>query len=246
MRKVFLFVFLLMILSSCVLDNSTSDVLHNSTGYVTFSDVARGLTASITYPEIYDKTWTVTAVKLDGGAATGAGVYEDALLTDTFGPFSVGQWEFTLEGYANGAKVLEGSVTAEIKVGSNSVSVQVHTTASEGTLSFEGSNFSMAEKGAVTKVLLIVDNEDAKSWNSIQMKTEDNDLYFLPTFTKTLSKGIHTLHLRYVFQSGDVVNEPDISFRIDGGAVTHITIGMTEGTFLFNITLDKVEALAEI
>ena len=234
---------LLGICCSCVLDNSTSDVLDNSTGYVSFSDVDRGITASISYPEIYDKTWTITAEKIDGGADTGEGTYENVLITDTFGPFSVGQWRFTLEGFSGETKVLEGTVETQIKVGNNTVSAHVHTTASDGKLSFEGSNFSMSEKGAVSKVLLIVDNEDAKSWTSIQMTTEDNDIYFLPTFTKTMSKGIHTLHLRYVFQSGDVFNEPDISFRIDGGAVTHITIGMTEGTFLFNITLDTVDAI---
>ena len=244
MKRLIFGMFLVITLAcSCVLDNSTSDVLHNSTGYVSFSDVDRGVTASISYPEIYDKTWTITAEKIDGGADTGAGVYEQALITDTFGPFSVGQWRFTLEGFSDGVKVFEGSVEAQIKVGNNTVSVQVHTTASDGKLSFDGSNFSMSEKGAVSKVLLIIDNEDAKSWTSIQMTTEDNDIYFLPTFTKTMSKGIHTLHLRYVFQSGDVVNEPDISFRIDNGAVTHITIGMTEGSFLFNITLDTVDAI---
>ena len=245
MRKAFLFVLVLAALCSCVLDNSVSDVLDNSTGYVSFCDESRGITASITYPGIYDKTWTVTATKLDGGSSVGAGTYDDVLLSDTFGPFSVGQWEFVLEGFSNGVKVFEGSVETQIKVGNNTVSVQLHTTASDGTLSFEGSNFMMSEKGAVTKVLLIVDNEDAKSWTYMQMTTEDNDLYFIPTFTKVMSKGIHTLHLRYVFQSGDVVNDPDISFRIDNGAVTHITIGMTEGSFLFNITLDTVDALVE-
>ena len=241
-RTLFVIIVTLLIVCSCTLDNSTY-VLDNSVGYVTFCDSERGITASISYPEIYDKTWTVTATKTDGGASVGAGVYDDALLTDTFGAFSTGQWRFMLEGYDNGVKVLEGSVTTTIKVGSNSVSVQLHTTASDGVLSFEGSNFSMTEKGAATKAILVVDNEDAKSWTYMQMTTEDNDMYFMPTFTKTLGKGIHTLHLRYVFESGDVENEPDISFRIDGGAVTHIIIGLVDGSLLFSVSLDMVEPL---
>ena len=241
-RTLFVIIATLLVVCSCTLDNSTY-VLDNSVGYVTFCDTGRGVTASISYPEIYDKTWTVIATKIDGGASEGAGVYEDALITDTFGAFSVGQWQFVLEGYDNGVKVLEGSVTTTIKVGSNSVPVLLHTTASDGTLSFEGSNFSMSDKGAVTKAILKIDGEDAKSWTYMQMTTTDGDLYMIPDFTKALSKGIHTLRLRYVFQSGDYEDEPVISFRIDGGATTHITTGLTEGNLTFSITLDTVEPI---
>lgn len=239
MRKAFLIFLIIMSLCSCTLDSDTR------TGMVSFSDQPKSLTASVTYPETTDKTWTITARKIDGGADIGSGTIEGALLTDTFGPFSVGIWEFTLDGYdANGRKVFTGTTEATVKVGNNPVSVTLHTTADGGTLSFEGSNFSKSEKGAVTKVILIIDNEDAKSWNSIQMTTEDNDLFFLPTFTKTMTKGIHAMHLRWLFESGDIAEDPDILFRIDNGAVTHITIGLTEGSLMFDVSVDTIQPIA--
>lgn len=240
-KNLFLFVITIILACSCVLDNSTSDVLDNSTCYVSFdAEHSRSLSASMTYPPYLDGTWTMTARKTDGGSSTGAGTYTDVILTDTFGPFSPGSWEFTLS-----SERYTGTVETTLHVGSNQIAIRLHTTASEGTLSFEDSNFTMSEKGAVTKVLLIVDGEDAKSWTYMQMTTEDGDLYMIPKFTKTLSKGIHTFHLRYVFESGDVENEPDVSFRIDGGATTHITVGMTDGSLTFQIAVDTVEPLVE-
>ena len=239
MKKVtFILLAVLLVLVSCSQANT-------GFGTVSFNtETARGIVASITYPEIYDKTWTVTAEKIDGGASDGAGVYDDVLLTDTLDGFAVGQWRFTLEGFSGQQKVFEGSSTTIIKVGNNTVDVVLHTTADGGSLSLENCNFKMSEKGAVTKVLLVVDNEDAKSWTYMQMTTEDNDLYFIPTFTKSLTKGVHSMHLRWVFESGDIVNDEDILFRVDNGAVTHITIGLTDGQTGFNVTLEKVEPLA--
>ena len=78
MRK-FLFLFLLvaLIATSCVMDNSTSDVLHNSTGTVSFStDMARGISASIEYPSLLDKVWVLTATKTDNGNTEGSGTYD--------------------------------------------------------------------------------------------------------------------------------------------------------------------------
>lgn len=234
MRKL-LPLLLLLLLVSC-----SADVLDNSTlCYVSFSaESSRSVTASVTYPSYLEGTWTLVATKTDGGDATGSGTYTDVLLTDTFGPFSAGSWSFTL---SNGT--FEGTAETTLHVGGNSIPLSLHTTASEGTFSFEESNFSMSDKGAVTKVILNIDGEDAKSWTYMQMTTTDGDLYMIPGFTKALSKGIHTLRLRYVFQSGDYEDEPVISFRIDGGATTHITTGLTEGNLTFSITLDTVEPI---
>lgn len=96
MRKFLLFVLLIAVLTACTLDNSTS-VLDNSVGFVSFdSSVSRGILASIEYPSLLDKTWTLAATKLDGGQRTGEGQYEDIVLTDSLGPFSVGSWRFTI------------------------------------------------------------------------------------------------------------------------------------------------------
>ena len=42
-----------------------------------------------------------------------------------------------------------------------------------------------------------------------------------------------------------MTSDEDILFRIDNGAVTHITVGLTDGQTGFNVTLERVEPLAE-
>ena len=90
MKKIIPFIFcLLILLVSCAEHNP-------ALGTITFDpSISRGITASIDYPSLLDRTWTLTAVK-NGGDNTGAGTYEDLLLTDAIGPISVGSWTFTI------------------------------------------------------------------------------------------------------------------------------------------------------
>ena len=235
MKKIiYLMAFILMI-CSC-----SQNTLSNSTGMISFS-VSRGIQASVSYPSLTDKTWTVTARKTDGGQTIGAGTYEDVLLTDQLGPFSTGGWEFTLKGYDSDTLVFEGTTTETIRIGNNPISVQLHTTGSQGTFSLEECNFSRNDRGAVTKVILKLDGNDTKSWTYMQMTTEDNDLYIIPTYTTKLDKGVHTMQLRFIFESGDFSDDVPISFRIDNGATTHITTGLTDGNLTLNVTLEMID-----
>ena len=213
----------------------------DSRAYVSFStNTSRGISADVTYPSMLGQTWTLVASKTDGGDTTGGGTYEDILLTDTFGPFASGSWSFTLS-----SDLFEGTATPTLHAGPNTVHISVHTLGDKGTLSLEDCNFSLSDKGAVSSVILKVDDSDLKTWTLLELSSDDNDLYFIPTFTKKLTKGIHHLVLRYVFQSGDYEDDDDIVFRIDAQATTHMTIGETESSFLLNVTLDEAEAIVE-
>ena len=215
--------------------------VSTETAYVSFSPFSsRGIAASVTYPSLAGQTWTLTASKTDGGDTTGAGVYEEILLTDTFGPFASGSWSFTLS-----SALFEGTVTPTLHAGPNTVSVSVHTLGDKGTLSIEDCNFSLSDKGAVSSVILKVDGSDLKTWTMLELSSDDDDLYFIPTYTKKLAKGIHYLVFRYVFQNGDYEDDEEIAFRIDAQATTHLTVGETDSSFLLNVTLDTQEAIVE-
>ena len=72
-------------------------------GNVSFTrGTSRDLFASIEYPDENSLLWDITATKLSSGSKVGEGFVEDALLTDTFGPFSVGRWSFELNGKKEG------------------------------------------------------------------------------------------------------------------------------------------------
>lgn len=240
MRKI---IFLLL----CVLFLAVScDVMDNHVGTVSFStDNSRGIIASIDYPAVYDKTWRVTATKTDGGANLGAGVYEDFLLTDTLGTFSVGAWTFTLEGFDGETQVFEGSVSCTVRGGNNLIPVSVHTIGNKGTLSIEGCNFLLSEKGSVTRIILKLDEADAQTWYLNNLTSENGDYYELPTYTKKLEKGVHTMFLRYMQEGDTWVDTEPVAFRIDALATTRLSIGVQELEIGIRITIETVDALVE-
>ena len=146
MKKSLFFVLLVLIFCSCTLDNSVSDVLDNSVGTVSFcTDISRGVTASIEYPTLLDKTWTLVTTKMDNGGTVGQDTYENFLLTDTL-TLSVGSWRFVI---TDSEDKITGAVIATIKAGSNTVSLTVHSTKNKGTLSFENCNYLTSKIGQV-------------------------------------------------------------------------------------------------
>lgn len=244
MRKAFLFVLLLAVLVSCTLDNSTS-VLDNRTGTICFNtSIARGITASIDYPSLLDKTWTLTAVKTDGKAATGEGSYENLVLTDSIGPFSVGSWRFTI---TDSEGTITGSVDTTIKAGSNTVSITVRSTASKGTLIIENCNFLESKIGAkVNYVDCYVDDNrvNGTDWAVNPSMTEDGDLYTLPTISLQLTGGVHTIRLYFGADNGGTSTET-VSVRVVNGMTTRFSIGEHEGNLSVSVSFDVVDAIVE-
>ena len=214
-----------MICASC----SQDDVLDNSVGVISFdTSIARGITASIDYPSLLDKTWNLIATKLDGGQKVGEGEYDNILLTDTLGPFTVGSWRFTI---TDSEGLITGSVDTTIKAGSNTISITVRSTANKGTLLIENCNFLESKIGAhVNYVDCYVDDNrvNGTDWAVSPSMTEDGDYYVLPTLSLQLSGGIHTIRLYYGADNGGTSSET-ISIRVVNGMTTHFSLGEQEG-----------------
>ena len=181
----------LVMLASC-----TQNVMTDDLGTITFTtDMSRGISASIEYPALLDKTWTLVAQKKDKGGTTGEGTYENFLLTDDLNPFSVGLWQFTI---TDSTGKISGSVTTNVKAGNNAVPISVHSTANKGILSIENCNFLISKIGNVLYVDLYLDGERINTdWVTAQLTSEDGDYYVLPTITQNLSQGVHTVRLYY-------------------------------------------------
>lgn len=239
-KLLFILAAVLLLLTAC-----HHDVLDNSTGTVTFSaETSRGVTASIDWPSLTDKVWTFTAVKTDGGADTGAGTYDELVLTDSLGPFSIGAWTFTL---TDSTGKWTGTVSTTINVGANVLAFSIRSTTNKGTLSIEDCNFLRSKIGAnVNYVDCYVDDNriNGTDWVVTAAMTEDGDFYTLPTLTQQLTGGIHTIRLYYGADNGGFSSDT-ISFRVVNGMTTHITIGEQEGTATITVTFDVVEALVE-
>ena len=237
MKKLLPFILVLILIVSCSQQNLSD------TGYISFStEVSRGITASIEYPSLLDKTWNLTATKTDGGASTGAGTYEAIVLTDSLGPFSIGTWTFTITSSDN---KITGTVNTTIHPGSNSIAITVRSTAAKGTLSVENCNFLISSEGNVTYVDLYIDNERINTnWVTANLQSEDGNCYTLPTVTETLSEGVHTVRLYYATDSGGHSSDT-ISVRVVKGCTTHFSIGEQEGNMMLSISFNEVDAIVE-
>lgn len=238
MRKiVFLIEIVLILATACVLDNSTD----NRTGMVSFdTGISKGVTASIDYPNLLDKEWTLTATKKDAGATEGQGTHE-IILTDSVGPFSVGAWEFAVTDSDN---LYTGTANANINVGANTVNITVHSTSNKGTLSIEECNFLVSKIGQVNYVDCYIDESrvNGTDWVVSSSMTDDGDLYVLPTITTKLNEGVHTVRLYYGTNNGGVSSDT-VKVRVVNGMVTHFSIGEQEGNLSVAISFDVVEAL---
>ena len=214
-------------------------------GYVSFSTSAsRGISAYIDYNNPDNLTWTVIATKTDSGETTGAGSTENALLTDTFGPYSIGGWNFVLEGYLDSTKVYEGSISTTIKAGSNAIEVVLEPYGDNGTLSFENCNFTVSEVGFTpTRVSVNIDSNQAGSIAIADCTTEDKDLYLLPAVSYNVTAGIHTVYFIYHPKMGTTVMSEIVKVRAVPNSTTHISIGASEGTATFSVTVNEEDAI---
>jgi len=240
MRKAFIFVIILtLFVCSCTQEN----VLHNSIGTVSFSaDVSRGVIASIDYPTVMDKVWVLTATKKDNGDTVGQGTYDEVILTDSIGPFSIGLWEFSITDSNN---LYTGTVTTNIKAGSNSVAISLHSTSNKGTLSIENCNFLESKTGKVNYVDCYVDEQrvNGTDWVISPSMTTDGDYFVLPTLTVQLAGGIHSVRFYYGTDNGGF-NSETVNIRTVNGMITHFTIGEQEGNTTITISFDIQDAIA--
>lgn len=227
---------------------SCSQSADSGLGYISFTQThGRGVSASITYDDPYSLTWDVTATKTDGGDATGQGTTSDALLTDSFGPYSTGAWTFLLEGYRDDAKVYEGTKAATITTGSNTIEVTLSPYGENGVLRISGCTYANSEyTTAVGKIQVMVDGVNRNTLMAETCTTEDGDVYTIPDTDTTIEAGVHTVQLRFSdLYNKELGTSQAVKVRIVPGMVTTLGISDAKGTGTFQVTVNQEEALVE-
>ena len=95
-----------------------------------------------TYPDVNPGlTWKVSATKTSGGSKVGEGLYEDVILTDFEESFSIGVWNFVLDGFDGTTKVYHGEQEAYIIEGENTIEISVSTVSEYGKWTIVNSHF---------------------------------------------------------------------------------------------------------
>lgn len=200
-------------------------------GYVTFG-TARDVFATIEYPAPEGQIWTVTATKTSRGSKTGEGTYDKVLLTDSLGPFSVGQWTFVFD-----SELYHGEVSVQIVEGANAIDVVTSSKGKTGRLTFALCNIP----GNATGVYIYDGEERIFGMGNSYMTLRDDGLYAVPTQSYDLEPGIHDIRVTY---NGTDEGET-FKVRVLAGLTTTVSFGIFEGKLMFNVTVEKVEALVE-
>ena len=216
------------------------------TGYVTFGYAAgRDVFATIGYPDVNSLTWDITATKLSKGSKTGEGVLSDALLTDEFGPFSTGRWEFTLVGKDTGTAVYEGVTTAYIAEGANTVVVTVDPIGETGTLVFSGCNFppDNGNGAEYSGAQILIDGERVFGISRNHCQQNANGMWVMADQTTALTAGLHDIEVMFV--GNEPMTAESFKVRIVGGLTTTVTFGIFEESPVFDIVVDEQEALED-
>lgn len=219
---------------------------QEKTGTVIFTQgVSRDLFASIGYPDANSLLWDITATKLSKGSKAGEGVLSDVLLTDTFGPFSTGHWEFTLVGKDGETAVYEGSTTACITEGSNSIEVTVNPIGETGTLVFSGCNFPFDNGSGAeyTGVQIYVDGAMKFGVGRNYCEQNANGMWVIPEQTMTLSTGLHDVSV--LLGGNEPATVETFKVRIVGGLTTTVTFGTFEGSTGIVVSVNRMEAIEE-
>ena len=235
---------LLVVIIAVLAVNTSCSQQKTGTGYVRFSqDTSRDLTASIGYPDVNSLLWDITAVKLSSGSTVGQGTSEGVLLTDEFGPFSTGRWEFSLEGRDGDEAVYRGSTTAQIGEGSNLLEVSVSPAGESGTLVFSGCNIPHDNGTALYSGLYIFIDGERVYGAGTQYLTEGTGVWLVPEQTFGLSAGLHDVEV--IYNGNEPLAAHTFKVRIEGGLTTTVTFGKFEGTAGLVVTVDESEAIAE-
>ena len=241
MRKAITITIIVMALLLAVSCHSESTL-----GTVTFTHgLSRDLSASIGYPDANSLLWDITATKLSKGSKAGEGTTEGVLLTDTFGPFSTGRWEFSLVGRDGETAVYEGSTTAYIAEGSNLLEVTVNPIGETGTLVFSGCNFppDNGNGAEYSGVQIYVDGQMTFGVGRNHCQQNANGMWVVPEQSTQLEEGLHDVS---VLLGG---NEPatieTFKVRIVGGLTTTVTFGTFKGSTGIVVSVNRMEAIEE-
>lgn len=221
---------------------------HSEQGFgtVTFTQgVSRDLFASIGYPDVNSLLWDITATKLSKGSRGGEGTTEGALLTDTFGPFSVGRWEFSLVGKDGDETVYEGQTTAQIGEGSNLLEVSVNPIGDTGTLVFSGCNFPFDNGNGAeyTGVQIYVDGAMKFGVGRNYCEQNANGMWVVPEQSTQLEEGLHDVSV--LLGGNEPATVETFKVRIEGGLTTTVTFGKFEGSTGIVVSVNRMEAIEE-
>ena len=230
----------LALLVSCAQDT------RDKTGYVTFGyATSRDIFATIGYPDVNSLTWDITATRLSKGSKTGEGVLSDALLTDEFGPFSTGRWEFTLVGKDTGTAVYEGVTTAYIAEGANTVVVTVDPIGETGTLVFSGCNFppDNGNGAEYSGAQILIDGERVFGISRNHCQQNANGMWVMADQTTALTAGLHDIEVLFV--GHEPMTAESFKVRIVGGLTTTVTFGIFEGNAGLVVNVEQMEAIEE-
>lgn len=221
-------------------------------GYITWSrSVSREVTAAIDYPDVNSLTWTITATKQSTGSKVGEGTYTDVLLTEPLGSFSVGVWDFTLDGFDGVTKVYHGETEAYIAEGNNTVEVEVSPVGQNGYVTFKDCHFTdygLSSMGqTIYSVTISVDDSVMQTFNDTAIRQREDGLYeFVTSFTpRLLSAGIHDFKIVFTGAKGQTVTAEQFKARIVGGLTTVVSFGKFEGQVGLHVLIDEQEALVE-
>ena len=219
---------------------------QQKTGTVTFAHgVSRDLCASIGYPDADSLLWDITATKLSKGSKEGEGVFSDALLTDEFGPFSTGRWEFSLIGKDGETAVYEGSTTAYITEGPNTIEVTVDPVGETGTLVFSGCNFPFDNGSGAeySGVQIYVDGQMTFGVGRNYCQQNANGMWVVPQQSTQLEAGLHDVSV--LLGGNEPATVETFKVRIVGGLTTTVTFGTFEGNAGLVVNVDRQEAIEE-
>ena len=219
---------------------------EQKTGTVTFTHgVSRDLCASIGYPDADSLLWDITATKLSKGSKAGEGVFSDVLLTDEFGPFSTGRWEFSLVGKDGETAVYEGSTTAYITEGPNTIEVTVDTVGETGTLVFSGCNFPFDNGSGAeySGVQIYVDGQMTFGVGRNYCQQNANGMWVVPQQSTQLEAGLHDVSV--LLGGNEPATVETFKVRIVGGLTTTVTFGTFEGNAGLVVNVDRMEAIEE-
>lgn len=202
-------------------------------GYVSFDGRAKDIIASIAYPTPESQVWTVTATRIDNGSKTGEGTYNDILLTDVLGPFSVGRWSFAFESENYG-----GTTTVRIGEGENHVEATVAPKGGTGTLLFTGCNI---EPTSNDFLFISVDGEKRASFAVERFEARRDGRLSVTDKEIELEAGLHEITV--TVEAKDTQTLESFMVRVEPGLVTTVSFGTFEGQAFLEINVETHEAV---
>jgi len=223
----------------------------DAVGYVSFSEsIGREVLASITYVDANSLTWNVSAVKTSNGSRVGEGDYENVILTETIGAFSIGTWEFSFKGYDGTKLIYSGTTTAHIAEGDNVVEVTVNPVGYIGKWEFVDCHFSdygLSTFGqTIYSVSVYVDDQLAHTYASTAVVPRGDGLYaFQSQLQKSADVGVHTFRVVFTGNNGKTITAETFKARVVAGMVTSISFGTFEGHAELVIVVNEETPIVE-